>query len=114
MFQAESGSTTKSLIWRDMEVKGDITSKGALRVDGRHIGNIKCTTLEIGEQAEVTGNVSATEIVISGKVNGEMRVMNLVIRSSAHVEGKVIYKTVTMEEGAILEGDLQRQENPVT
>lgn len=113
MLQTETGTATKSLIWRDMEIKGNIDCKGAICIEGKHVGDIKCQTLEVGEQAVIEGNITANDMKVSGKIKGEVRAVDLVIASSAHIEGKLIYKSLGMEEGALLEGELKRADNPL-
>jgi cytoskeletal protein CcmA (bactofilin family) len=96
--------------------KGDIDSKGTLRVDGSVEGNISADWLIVGETAHITGNISARGIVIGGKIDGNIRAKEIVeIKNKGHINGEIISRKLVVAEGGIFEGHstMPREESKV-
>lgn len=54
-------------------IKGDLTSDGDLRIDGRIEGDvISKSKIAMGASAEIRGNVNARSADISGKIEGDV------------------------------------------
>ena len=52
---------------------GNLTAPEAIRVDGTINGNCTCeANLIIGTEGKIEGNISAQNVTISGKVNGDI------------------------------------------
>ena len=98
--ESHVGST--SIISIDTIIKGDLDSKGDIRIDGKLIGNIDCKAkLLIGPQGIVEGNITGNNADIHGKVNGNIKLigqLNLigksVITGDIHVGKLQIESTV--------------------
>jgi cytoskeletal protein CcmA (bactofilin family) len=105
-----------SLIGAGTVVNGDVTFAGGLRIDGKVHGNViaapgEPSTLVIGEQAEVDGEIRVSHIVINGKVIGPVIADGyLELQPKARVIGDVSYKTLEMHVGAVLRGRLNHAE----
>ena len=100
---ANSGSTF-SVIGTDVTIRGDIEASVDLHVDGTVIGNIACASLVQGESSRVEGEIEAESARLSGGVKGTIEVRNLVVLKSARIEGDVSYDTLTIEQGASVDG----------
>ena len=98
-----SGSTF-SVLGADLCIKGDVTASTDLHIDGRIEGDIACATLVQGEASEIAGSVSARIARIAGTIRGSITAGDLVIQRSARIEGDVCYATLTIENGAVVEG----------
>jgi cytoskeletal protein CcmA (bactofilin family) len=98
-----SGSTF-SVLGADMAIKGDISASTDLHIDGRVEGDISCSTLVQGESSEVTGAIKAECARLSGIVRGSIVARELVILSSARIHGDVHYDSLTIEQGAQVDG----------
>jgi cytoskeletal protein CcmA (bactofilin family) len=73
--QQEMVDTSKvdSVIGPGLMVKGDIHSRGSLRVDGNVEGNIRAdAAVIVGEKGVVKANVTANHIVVGGTVDGNV------------------------------------------
>ena len=79
MWQRRKGTAPQkridSLIGAGTVVNGNVSFAGGLRIDGKVDGNViaapgEPSTLVIGEQAEVQGEVRVSHVVINGKVTG--------------------------------------------
>ena len=98
-----SGSTF-SVIGADVVIKGDISATADLHIDGTVEGDIKCSSLVQGETSRISGSVVAETARLSGKANGSITARDLVILKSALIESDVYYDTLTIEQGAQVDG----------
>ena len=95
---------TFSVIGADVVIKGDISATADLHVDGTVQGDISCSSLVQGESSRVEGTIEAETARLAGTVKGTIAARQLVILKSAVVEGDVRYDTLTIEQGAQVEG----------
>ncbi len=108
-----SGKSIPSIFAGDISITGNIQSAGEIQIDGKVEGDIKCTSLIIGENADVSGGVVAEDVVVRGKVNGSIRGVRVTLEATSEVEGDVYHKTLAIEQGAYFEGKSRRQDDPV-
>jgi len=95
---------TFSVIGPDVTIRGDIEASVDLHVDGKVIGNISCASLVQGESSRVEGEIKAESARLSGEVQGTIEVRNLVVLKTAQIDGDVSYDTLTIEQGASVDG----------
>jgi cytoskeletal protein CcmA (bactofilin family) len=101
-----------SLIGAGTVVDGDVTFSGGLRVDGAVHGKVATVdshpaTLVLSEQARIEGEVRVSHVVINGVVNGPVTANDyLELQAKARVNGDVVYRTLEMHIGAIVQGKL--------
>jgi cytoskeletal protein CcmA (bactofilin family) len=105
-----------SLIGAGTVVDGDVTLSGGLRVDGAVRGKVATVdsqpaTLVLSEQARIEGEVRVSHVVINGVVNGPVTANDyLELQAKARVNGDVVYRTLEMHVGAIVQGKLMHAE----
>ena len=59
-------STSKmvpSIIGEDLTIRGNVTSKGEIQIDGEIEGDIRCGSLLLGDKSKVTGGVAHTPTI---------------------------------------------------
>jgi cytoskeletal protein CcmA (bactofilin family) len=93
-----------SVLGPDIAIKGDLTATMDLHLDGRIDGDIKCAALVQGASSEVTGAVIAENARIAGTIRGSITADILVILKSARIDGDISYGSLTVEEGAQVNG----------
>jgi len=101
-----STSAVLNVIGEGTTIKGDLVSDGDLRIDGAVIGSIttkaKCV---VGGSAVVTGNVDARNCDVSGKVDGDVKVSEvLLIKSSGMINGDIRTSKLVVENGGEFNG----------
>ncbi|HOB66139.1 polymer-forming cytoskeletal protein [Ottowia sp.] len=107
-----------SIIGPGMQVQGPCTFQGSLQIDGTVVGDVTSDggtpgLLVIGENGVVRGAISAEHVVISGSVVGTVQARELLeLQSKARVQGDVRYKSLEMQQGAVIAGQLQPQVTP--
>jgi len=99
-------------IGRSLVIKGEVSGGESLYIDGRIEGtiNIPDHRITIGRNGAVTADINAREVVIMGKVNGNVICNDrLDIRSEGAVTGDVVTPRISVEDGAHLRGSVQVQ-----
>jgi cytoskeletal protein CcmA (bactofilin family) len=98
----EQATLGKSLV-----IKGEVTGSEPLYIDGRVEGSINLpgNRVTVGRNGMVSANVSAREIVVLGKVRGNMTASDRMdIRGEGSLTGDVEAQRISIEEGAYFKG----------
>lgn len=106
----------ESFIGANSNFKGDIDTKGTLRVDGTTEGNANADWVILGEKAIMKGNISARGIIVGGRVEGNMSAKEIVeIKSKGQVFGDIFTSKLTIVDGGIFEGrsSMQKGESKI-
>ncbi len=104
-----------SLVGSTTRIEGNLFFSGGLRVDGVVQGNVsglpdQPATLVISEHGRVEGDIQATHIVVSGTINGGVNASeSLELQAGSRIKGDVHYKSIEMQQGAVVEGRLMHQ-----
>jgi cytoskeletal protein CcmA (bactofilin family) len=91
-------------------IKGELSGSEALYIDGRIEGKISLpdNRVTIGRNGSVQANIIAREVVVMGKVNGNIECTDRVdIRSEGSVTGDVSTVRISVEDGAVLKGGVE-------
>ena len=116
MFNAKSKSevlggetppqSSTSLIGAGTTLKGDITSNGDIRIDGTLTGNIHCSAkVVIGANGVVEGDINGQQADIMGKVNGSIKVNDLLqLKGGSIVNGNLYSGKLQIEPSASFNG----------
>ena len=99
-----ANGATFSVIGNDVAIRGNIEASADLHVDGTVEGDIACTSLVQGESSRIEGAITADGARLSGTIKGTITVRELVILKSARIDGDVHYETLTIEQGANVNG----------
>lgn len=102
-----------SIIGEDLTVTGNVLSRGEVQVDGQIQGDVHCSSLIVGEKAQITGGIVAEDVIVRGRVMGSVRGNRVTLQASSHVEGDVFHKSLAIEQGAFFEGKSRRAEDPI-
>ena len=105
----DSAGSELNLIAAGTVVEGKIRTPGSLRIDGRVVGDIMATqNASIGATGDVTGNVSAKNVTVAGKINGSIVALEkLVFEPQAVVCGDIRAAKLVVNEGAKYDGQCQ-------
>ncbi len=95
----------ETIIGPESNIKGELSSKGTLRIDGTLDGNITADWVILGETGVVNGDVAATGMIIGGRIKGNIRASEMVeIRTKGEVVGEIYTAKLTIQEGAVFDG----------
>lgn len=87
-------------------VRGDLFAEGAFRIDGTVIGSVETkASVVIGESGSVTGNVKGADVVVAGRVQGNVTCSgHLEIVGEGSIEGDIDVKSLRIETGGRFAG----------
>ena len=105
----ESG-VIPSIISDGTEFKGNVKTSAEIQIDGGLNGNVKADKVLIGINGNVRGNITAQFLRICGKIEGEIKAEILHLVKTASVKGNVYKKTISIEPGAKLIGNINEFE----
>jgi cytoskeletal protein CcmA (bactofilin family) len=100
----------QATIGRTLVIKGEVSGSEALFIDGHVEGSLSFpdNRVTVGRNGNVAANVNAKELVIMGKVQGNVECTDrLDIRGEGSLTGDVITHRISVEEGAILKGAVE-------
>lgn len=105
MFGFHKDAKLESLIGSNSEVKGDISSTGTLRIDGKVIGDVQGQTVILGSGAFVKGNVKAKTVIVGGHIDGNVKAEEMVeIKHTGKLIGDIHTLKLSVAEGGVFEG----------
>jgi cytoskeletal protein CcmA (bactofilin family) len=98
------------------EFEGLVVLPGPGRIDGTLRGSVIAADLVwIGESGRIAARVEAEEIVVAGRVEGEMRARRRIeLRPTARVVGSIAAPRVCLSEGSFLEGSCRTGVEPAS
>jgi cytoskeletal protein CcmA (bactofilin family) len=102
-----------SIIGEDLTIRGNVTSKGEIQVDGEIEGDIRCGSLLLGDKSQVRGGVAAEDVVVRGHIVGSIRGLRITLQAQSHVEGDIFHQSLALEQGAYFEGKSRRSDDPL-
>ena len=87
---------------------GKLNFQGAVRIDGNFRGEVESEgTLVVGREAVVEGQIRVGQLILSGKIKGEVTAKGkVVLHKTADLHGDINTPVLVVEEGAVLEGNL--------
>jgi cytoskeletal protein CcmA (bactofilin family) len=96
-----------TLIGTSTIFEGNIDSDGTVRIDGKVKGDINVKgDVFIGSEALITGNIYASSIHLSGSVEGNIHVTNVLrLLSTAKLCGDIQVRSFVADEGAVFQGN---------
>ena len=98
---------TKSLIGRGLALKGELSGREDVTIDGQFEGQIRVSGagVTIGASGRVTAEVEADEIFVEGRLEGSLRARErVVVRRTGHVTGDIETQRLVIEDGAVIRG----------
>ena len=106
-------SAFTTIIGKNTLIRGDIAFSESLHLDGEVHGNIlgqgKNSTLTISDQAKIKGDLKVANIIVNGRIEGNIHAAERVeLAENAVIIGKIEYSLLEMAMGARVEGEMIR------
>jgi len=115
-FKELNDSAPDTLIASNVTIEGGISFSGGIQIDGNLIGDIvaeagSSARLWVTEKGKIKGLVKVPSITINGTVEGDVYSSeHLELAANAVVKGNVYYKIIEMAQGAVVNGELHKEE----
>ena len=100
-------SGEQATIGKSLFVKGEVSGSESLYIDGKVEGtiNLPGNRVTVGRNGQVAANIMAREVVVLGKVRGNVTASDRVdIRSEGSLTGDVAAARISIEDGAYFKG----------
>jgi cytoskeletal protein CcmA (bactofilin family) len=104
-----TSTADQATIGKSLVIKGEVTGSESLYIDGRVEGSINLAgnRVTVGRNGVVAANINAREIVVLGKVRGNLTASDRVdIRSDGSLTGDVVAARISIEDGAYFKGGI--------
>jgi len=108
--RAPAPKESKTVIGEQMAFEGSIRGKENLVVEGKLKGNVELEghQLVIGKKGEVEGEVLAKDVIVSGRMTGNLKALGRVeITKHAEFNGEIKAKRISVEDGAYLKAAVE-------
>jgi cytoskeletal protein CcmA (bactofilin family) len=98
-----------NVLTQGIEITGSIRFSNDMIIDGKIDGEIisEKGKVTIAENANIKGDVKAGEVKLYGKVEGTITSDRCELKEKSYLKGDIKTKTLSMEEGATLQGGTQ-------
>jgi cytoskeletal protein CcmA (bactofilin family) len=107
---ATQGPAVTSTISAGLRISGEFTGAGDLYIDGEAQGSIRLgqSKVSVGPHGRVQADIEAREIVIEGKVQGNLKAGESIrLGAASRVQGSLMTPRVAIEDGARLRGKVE-------
>ena len=104
-----AASGDQATIGKGLFIKGEINGSESLFIDGKVVGSINLpgNRVTVGRNGQVSASITAREIVVLGKVRGNMTATDRVdIRAEGSLSGDVSAARISIEDGAFFKGGI--------
>ncbi len=115
-FRKSKPPKVSTVIGQGTEIMGNVVFRGGLHLDGTVRGNVtgdaeSPSMLTVSEQGAVEGDVRVDNLVLNGRVVGDVYANERVeLATAARVVGTVYYRLLEMAMGAEVNGQLVHSE----
>jgi len=100
-----------SIIDKNMVITGEISFQGKTKIDGVVTGNISGEHLIVSASGKITGDIKAVSFSCFGTLRGNVEAGIVIARKECAIHGKVIAGSLTVEPGAVLDGEIKAAMN---
>ena len=97
-------------VGKSVVIKGELSGNEDLYVDGQVEGNIELqgNALTVGPNGQVHANVNAKNVIIHGKLEGNIRASGHAdLRKSSVTVGDIVTQRIAIEDGAYFKGKVE-------
>lgn len=106
---SEQNRTDVAHIGKSVVIKGELSGSEDIFLDGEVEGSIELReqSLTVGPNGRIRANINAKEVVIHGKVDGNISGTDRVeLRKSAVLVGDIVTQRIIIEDGAYFKGGI--------
>jgi cytoskeletal protein CcmA (bactofilin family) len=96
-------------------ITGEVRGQGDFRLEGKLTGSIEIDGLFfVGKEADFKGEANVENMVIEGRVEGQIRAaVKIEIRSTGHIQGNIVCQQIAIAEGAYFDGKIKTNKGKI-
>lgn len=103
MFSLRGLQYRRTIVGPDVEIQGDFTSQGLVKIRGSVKGNLWVKgKVVICEEANCMSNIAADSLEIAGRVHGDVRADKLVLRPTGILYGRATCRRQVIHKGGVI------------
>lgn len=102
-----------TVIGKDTVIEsGIVASQASVQVNGKVIADMRVdTSLVVGQKGLVEGDITASFILVAGRIVGNVEAINQIhLTKTAVVVGDIICQSIVIDDGARIEGNFSTRE----
>ncbi len=99
-----------SVINTGVIIKGSLQGEGEINIDGIIDGDIKAEAVIVGLNGKIMGTIKADKVEVYGTVEGKILAKNIFLAETARVIGNIYHESLSMEQGAFVDGDFRHKD----
>ena len=103
----QSRTSALATVGRKIKIRGEVTGEEDLLIEGYFEGSVdlRSHSVTVGSEGSVKASIRGRTVIIEGKVQGDLAAEEqIVLLSSASVEGDLAAPRVVLEDGAYFRG----------
>ncbi|MGA2332521.1 MAG: polymer-forming cytoskeletal protein [Syntrophales bacterium] len=105
MFNNRKSDRLDLMIGENSKITGYVESAGTILIEGTIIGNLHGNKVILGEKSYVKGDISANNISIAGKIEGQLKGKESIeVKATGQISGDMVTRHLSMMKGAIFNG----------
>src|SRR5215472_1922908 len=96
-------------IGKSLVIKGEVSGSESLYIDGKVEGSINLpgNRVTVGNNGQVNANVTAREIIVQGKIVGNVNASDrLKVHSEGSLTGDAVAQRISLDDGAFFKGKI--------
>jgi cytoskeletal protein CcmA (bactofilin family) len=108
--KAATSTGERAIIGPSITIRGDVSGDEDLLIQGRVDGSVdlKLQSVTVGREGRVKANITSRVIIVEGEVEGDLRAEEqIILRSTAKVQGDITASRVVLEDGASFRGGVE-------
>ena len=111
---AKDAAKETTYLGKNLKISGNISGEGNLIVLGAFEGDFDIKgQLKIAQGARIKGNVKATSVSINGDIEGTILASErILLDSTAAMKGRLVTPKISIQDGAVFDGELQMSGKP--
>jgi cytoskeletal protein CcmA (bactofilin family) len=110
---AAASRSGPSIISADMKIIGGVSSTGEIEIFGQVDGDVRASSVTIGENGAVKGKVVAESVVVRGTIEGRIHGRKVQLCTGAKVQGDIFHASLAIEPNALFEGAVKHAQDPM-
>ncbi len=107
------GENITTIIAEDCRIEGTIECKAFVKIDGHALGGINSLGgVILGQKGTVKGDIKTKELIVYGKIEGDVYADNLMLKETGSIVGNIHVKSFQVETGAVYKGTVNMENIP--
>lgn len=102
----------ETIVGNSVSLEGEFSSQGSIAINGKIMGKVTTQkNIDVGDEAEVKADLDGKNVMVSGRVEGNIKAERLEVKENGEVSGDIETKILLIAEGARFSGNCKMGED---